>query len=171
MMKKKVVEREETKIVGLAYYGTLKGEGWSEENQIGRTWQRFTQFCKENWEILQDNVIDEKISYEVHIWNEEEWDATGVFRVFVGVEVDSLDNIPVDLLGMVLPPGTYALVTAEGDEITTIDMQDVLPPEDFPRVRFRDHLLEIQCYDENRFKGLDNLEDSEVDYYIPINPK
>jgi hypothetical protein len=69
---------------------------------------------------------------------------------------------------MVLPGGTYAMVTAEGEEITTIDMQDVLPPEDYPRIRFRDHLLEIQCYDEDRFKGLENIEESEVDYYIPI---
>ena len=170
-MKKKVVEREETKLVGMAYYGTLRGEGWSEENQIGRTWQRFTQFCEGNWDLIKDKVINERLSYEVHIWNEEEWDATEVFRVFVGVEVDTLDDIPVDLVGMVLPAGTYALVTAEGEEITTIDMQDVLPLGDYPRVKFRDHLVEVQCYDEKRFKGLDKIEESEVDYYIPIHPK
>jgi predicted transcriptional regulator YdeE len=167
-MKKKIVERRETKLLGLAYYGTLSGEGWSEENQIGRTWQRFTQYVQQNWSLIKDKVIDEKISYEVHLWNEEEWDATGVFRVFVGVEVDSLEDMPVDLLGMVLPAGTFAMVTAEGEEITTIDMQEVLPPEDYPRVKFRDHLLEIQCYDQDRFKGLDNIDESEVDYYIPI---
>ena len=117
-MDPKILERGQMNLIGMTYYGPIGGEGWSEENQIGQLWQRFNRFCEKKWVSIEDRVINPKLGYEVSIWNEDEFKETGDFCIFVGVEVEHLEEVPLELFGKVLPAGPYAYFTLEGKEIT-----------------------------------------------------
>lgn len=170
-MEVKFVEKEKMKLVGKAYYGPLQGEGWSHSNSIGQTWQRFIDFCedKEKWKLIEKHAVNPHTHYEVHIWKEEEFQKTGDFEVFVGMEVECLDKISLELDSKVLPATTYALLNAKGQEIKTWEgqLEDVLPKSKYPQAKFDDYQFLIQCYDD-RFKGLDKMDESEMDILIPI---
>ena len=118
-MEPQMVQRDRMTLVGMDYYGPLSGEGWSAENPIGQLWQRFNRFWDAKSELIADRVVDPKAAYEVAIWNEEEYQATKSFYVFVGVEVKGLDEVPLELVNKVLPASTYALFAPAGKEITT----------------------------------------------------
>jgi len=79
----KILERGKVNLVGMTHYGPIGGEGWSEENQIGKLWQRFNKFCETKWVSIENRVINPKLGYEVSIWNEDEFKATGDFCIFV----------------------------------------------------------------------------------------
>jgi len=169
----KILERGKMNLVGMTYYGPIGGEGWSEENQIGKLWQRFNKFCETKWVSIEDIVINPKLGYEVSIWNEDEFKETGGFCIFVGVEVDHLEEVPLELFGKVLPAGTYAYFTPKGKEITTWEddfHKGWLIPSGYQLSTVGNYSFQVQCYEDDRFKGADNLEESEIDIYIPIEP-
>ena len=108
-MQVEFVERGPLILAGMSYYGPLTGEGWSRENPIGQLWQRFNQFFDSTPDFSEARPVNPGIGYEINIWNEEEWQETKCFYVFVGVEVDQLDDMPLEVVGKLLPAGTYAL--------------------------------------------------------------
>ena len=174
-MEPQIVERDRMTLVGMGYYGPLSGEGWSAENPIGQLWQRFNRFWDAKSELIADRVVGPKAAYEVAIWNEEEYQATKSFYVFVGVEVKGLDEVPLELVSKVLPASTYALFTPAGKEITTWEntvYNEWLPESGFELASFHDCHFQIQCYEEGRFKGLGELlEESEIDVYVSLSQK
>jgi len=169
----KILERGKMNLVGMTYYGLIGGAGWSEENQIGKLWQRFNKFCETKWVSIEDRVINPKLGYEVSIWNEDEFKETGDFCIFVGVEVDHLEEVPLELFGKVLPAGIYAYFTPKGKEITTWEddfYKGWLIKSGYQLSAVGNYSFQVQCYEDDRFKGVDNLEESEIDIYIPIEP-
>jgi AraC family transcriptional regulator len=118
-MEVQFVERGPMTLAGMSYYGPLTGEGWSHENPIGQLWERFNQFFDRTPGYSQGRAVKPGIGYEINIWNEEEYQESKCFYVFVGVEVNQLDDMPLEVVGKVLPAGTYAHLTPRGKEITT----------------------------------------------------
>jgi AraC family transcriptional regulator len=171
-MEPRIIEKGKATLVGMAYYGPIGGEGWSKENQIGQLWQRFNRFCETKWQLIEDHVINPKVAYEVAIWNEDEFEETQGFYVFVGVEVEQIADLPLELVSTVLPASTYAHLTPKGREITTWEgyvYNEWLPKSGYQLASLHDYHFQIQAYEEGRFKGLGELlEESEMNVYIPI---
>ena len=64
------------------------------------------------------HVKDENVAYEVHVESADTM-SKGYREVFVGVEVESLAEVPVELLVKVLPAATYVVFTLRGEEIAS----------------------------------------------------
>ena len=171
-MQVEFVERGPITLAGMSYYGPLTGEGWSQENPIGQLWQRFNRFFDKTPAFSEAHAVSPGIGYELNIWNEEEYQETKCFHVFVGVQVDQLDEMPLQVVGKVLPAGLYAHLNPKGKEIASWERtfyEEWLPGSGY-RVRdFGDYQFQIQAYEEGRFHGLgDLLEESEIDVYVPV---
>lgn len=171
-MEIQVVEREGMTLAGMIYYGALSGEGWSAANPIGQVWQRFNEFLDRSPEYVEQYAIRPQIGYEVNIWNEEESQKTGRFYTFVGVEVDSLDEMPLEVVGKVLPAGAFAHAIPKGQQITTWekDLYDRWMPESrYKLAPIGEYHYQIQVYEDGRFKGVgDLLGESEIDVFVPV---
>jgi len=171
-MKPQIIEKDGMTLAGMVYYGPLSGEGWSGENPIGQLWQRFNKFFDKEFKWVENHALTPEVGYEINIWNEEEFQETKCFYVFVGVEVDQLDDMPLELVGKVLPAGTYAHTMPKGQEITTWEdyvYNEWLPESGYQLACFGDYHFQIQRYEEGRFKGLGELlKESEIDVYVPI---
>lgn len=168
-MEVEIIEKKPMTLAGMSYYGPMKGEGWTRENPIGQLWMRFIEFWNDKVNLLEGQMINKDIHYEVHIWNKELFEETGNFEVFIGVEVEKLKDLPLELDGKVLPKTHYAKLTVKGDEIKTWEskLAEVLPGEKYPERKFNDMQFLVQCYDE-RFKGLDKMDESEMNILIPV---
>ncbi len=161
-----IVQKEEIILVGMSFYGDPfeTSAGWTEENQIGRLWQRLMGYLSENAGAIQQRVPIHA-SYEVHVYGPETI-TKGLFEVFVGIPVERLEAVPVDLLVKILPATQYAVFTLQGVQISSdwhleIDQwiagagyQQALP-------------FSFQYYDA-RFKGIDQIEELILDVYIPV---
>ena len=165
-MELKIIEKEEMKLVGVVYYGKLKEEGWIETNAIGLTWQRYGKITKKVWDLIKDQVKDEKTEYEIHLWNDEEFKESEQFKVFIGTEVEKLENIPVEFDCLVIPAAKYAVYTAKGKSIHATQTDKVIPKSKYPRKKVRELQWEIQVYDK-RWKN-DDIDSSELDFMVPI---
>lgn len=163
-----IVQKPEIKLIGMSFYGDpfdTRG-GWDAENEIGRVWTRFTQYLKLNGEGIQ-YIVTPGVFYEVHIYNDET--ATkGNFEVFVGVPIDHIEAIPVELLVKILPPTAYAVFTFQGDAIASdwnMQIGQWLSDAGYRRA----HPFSFQYYDD-RFKGVDKISESILDVYMPVEP-
>lgn len=171
-MEPKILEKSEMTLAGMSYFGPIGGEGWSHENQIGKLWQRFNSFCETKWSLIEDHVINPKVGYEVSVWNDQEFEETKSVFVYVGVEVEGLEELPLELVFKVLPASTYAKLTPKGKRITTWEngfYQGWLPKSGYQLASYHDYHFQIQAYEDGRFKGLgEQLEESEIDVYVPV---
>ncbi|MBN1248793.1 MAG: GyrI-like domain-containing protein [Anaerolineae bacterium] len=167
MREPRLVDYPPMYVVGLNFYGDPfeTSAGWTEENEIGRLWNRFIAFHeKHNSEIA--NVQHADVMLEIHIWSNNT-QITGEFDVFVGVEVTSLEHVPIPLLAKVLPATTYAIFTLQGDEITADWAQSIYQGWMAQHAYRPSHPYMIQWYDL-RFRGLDDVASSQLDVYIPV---
>lgn len=150
---------------GMSFYGdpfSIKS-GWEEENEIGKTWKRFTEFIAENPE--RQYSTQGSYLYEVHVYNQET-PTKGYFEVFVGEEVNT-QKLPIVLSSKFIDTSDYLKITLTGKEIIS-DWWLKLDTEIIPNRNLRrNHDYIIQAYDE-RFKGMVNIEDSEIDAFIPV---
>lgn len=160
-MEPKILEKEKIVLVGMVFYGDpFKNQaGWSQENEIGKLWKRF---------VAREKTIKNRVEnggYEVHI-EPEEYEETKNYYVFVGVEVEKVENLPLEMFTKILPASKYAVFTLKGKEITS-NWQDKIYKEWLPQSGYEEaHKFTIEYYDD-RFKGIDNTE-SELDIYVPI---
>lgn len=163
----KIVDKEQIILAGFSFYGDpfeLRG-GWTEENEIGRLWQRFLRYMDEHNPSL-NNLLVENVMYEVHIIHDET-PRTGVFEVFTGFEVTNPLQIPVQMLAKILPASRYAVFTLEGEAISS-DWHKSIESEWLPLAEYEmAGDFEFQYYDE-RFKGVDKIDESLLDVYIPV---
>jgi AraC family transcriptional regulator len=164
-MQPEIVEKESITLVGFSFFGDpfkLSG-GWTEENEIGRLWNRFMTYLEHHPD--RPRYSQPGVAYEVHI-DHVESQKTGEFEVFVGVEVDSLEDVPVQMSVKFLPPATYAVFTLEGEQIVSDWLKLI---EDWMAQTGHERLeaYSFQYYDE-RFRGLQRLQESTLDVYIPI---
>jgi AraC family transcriptional regulator len=166
-MTPKIIEKEQIILIGMDFYGDPMKDapGWSVHNEIGKLWNRFMAFWGNNKHRVK-NLVNPDVAYEVHTQPEESGDVVN-WSVFVGMEVENLENIPVELMVKVLPPTRYAVFTLKGQEITsdwtTPIYEEWLPNSDYENA----HPFLIEYYD-SRFKGMENVEESEIDVYVPI---
>jgi len=154
-------------LLGLNFFGDpfrFSGD-WTEENEIGRLWKRFLAYLQENEQRIKHAQMDGPM-YEVHVQHEMT-PRTGECEVFVGIEVEKLEDVPVLLSAKILPAVTYAVFTFRGKQIVSDwghwIFDEWLPQSDFESA----YPYGFQYYDE-RFKGLERLEESVLDVYIPV---
>ncbi|MBU7026324.1 MAG: GyrI-like domain-containing protein [Theionarchaea archaeon] len=164
-----IIERGPLPLIGCVFYGDpfhSKG-GWDVENEIGLTWKRFMSLYEKNKDVIERYRVNTDTAYEVHI-QPEDYEETKKFYVYVGVEVKTLDEIPLEMFGKVFPQTMYAVFTFKGRDIFRggkYIWQQWLPTSEYEEA----YPYLILAYDE-RFRGLDN-EESEIDYHVPIRLK
>lgn len=166
-MQPTIVEKNQIVLVGFSFFGDpfATSGGWTEENEIGRLWDRFVAYVTRHNDRIK-HVKNSEVGYEVHIAHEETADK-GHFEVFVGVEVTQLEDVPVEMSVKMLPPTKYAVFTLKGEQITS-DWPKMVYHEWMPKSGYEEaYPYMLQLYDQ-RFKGLNHLEASEIDAYVPI---
>ena len=169
-MEPKIVKRERITLVGLSFFGDPFSEkgGWTEENEIGRLWKRFMSYLGDDRLRLPGSRVVQAC-YEVHIPHPESRQ-TGEYEVFTGFETEETSGTPPEFLVKVLPASSYAVFTLKGKEITA-DWHQMIYQSWMPGSGYREaYPYSFQLYDK-RFKGLDRLEDSVLDLYIPVEPE
>jgi predicted transcriptional regulator YdeE len=165
-MQPTIVHKDEIILMGMSFYGDpfQTSAGWTEENQIGRLWQRFMAYLGEHAEKIR-HPLPVPASYEVHVYGPETM-TKGLFEVFVGLAVEKLEAVPADLLVKFLPPTNYAVFTLQGEQIASdwhVEIDSWIQSAGYRHA----HPFSFQYYDE-RFKGLDQLSDSQLDVYMPV---
>jgi predicted transcriptional regulator YdeE len=168
-MEPTMIEKHQMMLVGLSFFGdpfAISG-GWTEENEIGRLWKRFMAYLAEHRHRIKHVRAD--VAYEVHIEHEESA-LTGEFEVFVGLEVEKLEDVPVELSVKILPPTTYAVFTLQGEQITS-DWSKMIYAEWMPGSGYQSaYGYGFQRYDE-RFKGVEHIDESVIDVYVPVEKR
>lgn len=166
-MEPTIIERGQIMLIGFSFFGDpfQASSEWTEENEIGRLWHRLMAYLAEHGGSLKHLKPD--VGYELHV-EHPETAAKGHFEVFVGLEIERLEAAPVELLLKILPATQYAVFTLRGQQINS----------DWPRTIYQEWLpgsgyqaaypYNFQYYDQ-RFKGLDRLDESEIDVYVPIS--
>ena len=165
-MEPKLVSMGQMTLVGFSFFGDpfRVSAGWTEENEIGRLWNRLMAFLEEHRPRIR-HVSSWEVMYEVHV-EHPETAQSGEFEVFCGLEVELLEDLPVELVSKVLPATTYAVFTLRGEQITSdwnMLISGWLSRSGYQRA----FAYGIQRYDE-RFKGLDLVEESVLDVYVPV---
>ena len=165
-MKPKVVRRDAFLVAGYGFFGDpfVSSAAWTEENEIGKLWKRFTGFCVDRAEEIPPTSIP-GIGYEFHIWNQDVLE-TGHYEVFVGIEVKDVVNLPVDLSVKSIPARKYAMFTLAGELIEkelSAEMAEWLAAAGLKQVG----TFIFNLYDE-RYKGTQNHPDSEIEVYVPV---
>jgi predicted transcriptional regulator YdeE len=168
--KPNIVQLDRIILAGFSFFGDpfATSAEWTAENEIGRLCTRFMEYLETNKERTKD-LFQSHISYEVWTWNEETR-AKGHFDIFVGMEVEDVKAVPYDLLVRILPPCEYAVFTLKGQEITT-DWYKPMYEEWLPQSGYGEaYPYQFQYYDQ-RFKGMDRVDESELDVYVPVIKK
>lgn len=149
---------------GVCFYGDpLSARGsWDSENEIGKTWKRYTDFMAAH--PVRSYSLNKGRMYEVHLYGDET-PSKGYFEVFVGEEVRTAE-LPPALCAKYIPGSDYLKVTLSGGEITA-DWWKELDAVLWERNLKRNDRYLIQAYDD-RFKGMDRMEESEMEVYLPI---
>jgi len=156
-------------LAGVSFFGDpfeLR-PGWDEENEIGRLWKRFSH---QSSKLENDIFSDTNAGYEVHITTDETLEK-GTFEVFVGMrlDLDRLELCPPEFCIKVLPETQYAVFTFQGDQIVS-DWEKAIQEWMAASLYLSTHSYNFQYYDA-RFKGMDRLDDSIIDVYVPVAEK
>jgi len=150
---------------GVSFYGDpfSQKSGWDSENEIGKTCARFITYTQQNPQ--RPYSCGRNVICEIHVYGEET-NTKGYFEVFVGEEVNTA-RLPVPLSVKHLPESDYIKIELHGQEITD-DWWQALDTEILPKFHARRNATYIiQAYDA-RFKGMERLDDSVIDVYIPV---
>ena len=164
-MKTEFVHLDALLLGGVSFYGdpiSAKGS-WDAENEIGKTCQRFADFITEN--PNRPYSLYKPLFYEVHIYGHETM-TKGYFEVFAGEEVSTAE-LPVALSAKYIPASDYLKIYLAGKEIVSDWWQELDAMMSADKGITRNNSYMIQAYDE-RFKGVDRIEESALDAYIPI---
>ena len=165
-----IFDSEERILIGCVYYGDPfhTEKGWSQENEIGKTWGRFNRLFEKNKEALSKYQINSTTAYEIHI-EPEEYSETKKFYVFVGIEVNKIEYVPIEMFVKRIPATKYACFTFKGENM--FKGGSYIWDEWYPQSNYEEELpIIIQAYDSTRFSGLGE-KDTELDYYISIKEK
>ena len=149
-------------LAGFSFFGDPfhSHAGWTETNEIGRLWQRLLQFLALPGKL----PAHPSVTYEVHLMNHKT-PQTGEFEVFVGFEISDMNQVPVELCLKILPEADYAVFTLSGEQIHSDEpIVDSWLTTSGYRQAFS---FSAQRYDQ-RFKGLDRLNESTLDVLVPI---
>jgi predicted transcriptional regulator YdeE len=161
-----ILEKPQTLLVGLSFFGDpfATSAGWTEENEIGRLWNRFMTYMAAHPHQIK-HLVNREQAYEVHLEHEETLEK-GYYEVFVGMEVTQIEDVPIELLAKILPPAMYAVFALKGQQITS-DWDRIIGQWMSDAGYERAYPYGFELYDR-RFKGLDKIEESELDVYVPV---
>lgn len=166
-MKPIIIEQKIFKLLGCVFYGDPfhEAEEWTYENEIGKLWERFGKSFVKYASLLKRISTNWNIGYELHL-EPAEYKKTKNYYVMVGMEVNNIDEIPLEMFVKILPKVDYVKFT------TTIENKDEEGMQVFKNWIPENGLEQaypfiIESYDQNRYKGLDNP-NSEIDWFIPI---
>ncbi|MBN1428005.1 MAG: GyrI-like domain-containing protein [Anaerolineae bacterium] len=165
-MEPRIIEQSQLTLAGFSFYGNpFQVSGfWTEENEIGRMWKRFGAYCAANQKLLSAIAV-QGIAHELHIYHPDT-PTTGEFEVFVGFEATRIDGVPLELSIKLLPPARYAVFTLHGRQIAS-DWSKMIQEWAAKTGHQLANTHSIQRYDD-RFKGLDRVDESTLDAYIPL---
>lgn len=165
-MEPSIIQKPNMNFVGMSYYGDpfVSHSGWDQNNEIGHLWVRFFDYLKSNMDGIP-NLENQDALYEMHVYGEEMF-TIGHFEAFVGIEVKTLESVPLELVAKTTPASRYAIFTLVGEQITadwhlTVDKWIVEAGYQ------RDEGFSLQYYDQ-RFKGLDHIAESVLDVWLPL---
>lgn len=153
-MEPRIVEKGPIKLIGMVTYGD------NAKGKIPQLWERFMPKIE-----LVQNRINPQIAYGVEFYPDEFPDVWQ-FYYMAAVEVDSLDDIAIQMVGKSLPANTYAVFTHRGP-INKLKLtfeyiyRTWLPKSGYQQAAAYD----FECYDE-RYR--DDDEASEIDIHMPI---
>ncbi|MBN1551110.1 effector binding domain-containing protein [bacterium] len=154
-MKPKIIEKESTKLIGVVYYGD------NSNAEIKDLW------CKYWNQVEKLQKPDDPTAYGLCFYNED-LKETGNFFYLMAVAVDSLDNIPVTMVGKTLPKQKYAVFTHKGSVDTLRKTYEFIYGTWLPKSGLKATCgYDFEYYEVGRFKGAEHPE-SELDIYIPI---
>ena len=164
-----IIQKPVMFLAGMSFFGdpfTMSAE-WTEENEIGRLWNRFFAYLKRDPSHSDEAFCFQNSGVSYEAWIEHaETAPKGQVEVFVGMEVESVASLPVELLVKVFPVATYAVFTLQGEAIMSDwnhGVQQWMAAAGYQQA----YPYGLQVYDE-RFKGLDKVEESELDAYVPV---
>jgi AraC family transcriptional regulator len=166
IMKPIIIEKDQIILLGVSFFGDpFTSAGWTEGNEIGKLWHRFEAFLANHGERIK-NIKDDEVGYEV--WSTgEETASKGKFDIFAGLEIENVADVPVEALIKILPSTKYAVFTFEGQQINS-DWPRMIYQEWLPDSGYQEaYRYNFQLYDQ-RFKGIDKLDESAIDVYVPI---
>ena len=155
-------------LAGFTFFGDPfhSHAGWTEENEIGRVWQRLMVFY-DNLAKDQRHNSDEKVWFEIHLEHPGSIEK-GEWEIFIGYETNQPEALPIELCVKTIPSLNWAVFTLKGPEVGDFDP---LYKEWLEKSEFEEAMpLLIERYDE-RFKGANNMKDSELEYLIPVRRK
>ena len=162
-----ILEDKIIKLLGCVYFGDPfhSAEEWSYENEIGKLWQRFGALSYKYNVLLNKICVNNNIAWELHL-EPDEFKETKNYYVMVGMEINNIEEIPLEMFIKILPKTNYLVFTSTMEnkfELGAYIYKEWMPKNDydqaFPYV--------LQLYDRRRYKGLEDPE-SEIDWYIPI---
>ena len=161
-----IIEKSLMILLGFSFFGNpfKFSPGWTEENEIGRLWQRFIGYYTQHTTQIK-HVKMAAVMLELHI-EHAETTRTGEYELFVGVEVERLEDVPVEMTVKILPATTYAVFTLHSNEINA-DWSKRIAGWMSAAGYQSAYPYSIQWYDE-RFKGMQHLDESVLDVYIPV---
>jgi len=165
-MTPKTTEKKRITLVGMDFFGNPaeKGAGWSAQSVVGQLWQRFDRFLKRKKDSIRHLVSE--AGYELWVDFEGETDDKNKY-IFVGRAVETIEDLPLELVAKPLPETRYAIFTLKMSDIRSGGIGKLwntwLPETGLKTA----HDFMIEYYDCGRFKGVDNP-DSEVDFMVPI---
>ena len=162
-----IVEQAPLLLAGLSYYGDPFAYHleWQVENEIGHLWMRFYRLIGQYPEI-QQRMMQTGVMYEAHILHPESRE-TGRYEVFIGAALEDVSDIPVQFLLKPLPARRYLQYEVSGQAIVE-DIEHL--PVDAHAADLglrRDATYHLLAYDE-RFRGMDHLDESIVSVLIPL---
>ena len=164
----KIISSKKIILAGMNFYGDpfKKASGWSEENEIGILWNRFKSFLKKYPDAI-NNIISKGVFIEMHLIDEQT-NETGEYEVFTGIMIEKIENIPLQCVVKILPVTDYAVFTLKGKQITDTDWWKKAYENWIPQAGYEiSYNYNFQYYDK-KFKGLNKLEESELDFYFPV---
>jgi len=167
----KIIDEKIFRFLGCVYYGDPfhSAPPWSRDNEIGKTWERFGKLYFLNRDFLNRIIINSKIGYEVHI-ESREFRRTKNFHIFVGMEVRSIEFVPLEMFVKILPKTKYAFFTTKANDLDSCEyaFQEWLPTSDYEQ----SFPYMIEAYEESRYNYLKMDDpDNEIDWHIPIKEK
>jgi predicted transcriptional regulator YdeE len=161
-----IIRKKRLLLAGLSFFGDPFGASaeWTEENEIGRLWSRFMAYMAAQRDG-RPFAANPGTGYEVHL-HHLETPRTGFFEIFVGAEVTALEAVPVELVIKALPAAQYAVFTLTGQAIAS-DWSRAIEAWMAANGYRSAYRYGFQLYDQ-RFKGMDRLDESVIDAYVPI---
>lgn len=157
------------RLAGLNFYGNpfRSSEVWTVENEIGNTWNRLFEFIQSDTCTNARVEHPSEVFFEIHILHPGS-EKTGIYEIFVGFETDTR-WLPIQMVSKQLEEQRYAVFTIRGGAIATDWQNDSV----VPWLRENGYLEQVpytlQRYDK-RFKGMNRLEESELDILVPLLP-